>query len=505
MWPAWATASVYTWVSLAVVSVPPVLFTSTTSRAIYVAITVPLLGLIGGLMHYALVTRPIASVSRSVEKCMLQHGVTDRYFAAQCNFERKGSSGGFASPSMSLTISKRFQQQLIDEITVGSYHSEIYRLQAHVKDLLSQYFTQQLQRMDLEKGNCMRENEANGTKAASPTKNNSGVPSIVPPLNLKRVTSPKHHERGNGRGGDEGDLESCRSDDEKNAFPVVIHPNGGTNNQESIDPAAPMPYPRTSAQRPQADDSSPVAVPITASSSGQMPCLSTVDRGGRFPGDSSRICLYITRSTNRNIVVYEAKLQRALGSRPPTLDPKKPLHGYWLDIDPEYVSKNRAKGKLDDREELNFIERKMAYGMEVKPHPTEVGAFQVSFVALKKRPMTLRMGRARLITSASNNPDAQPPPAAGVPANEGALQVLPLLYVTIQGVECVCDNIYVSSTEPKHIWNWPTVEYVEISGRSVLSGEKKLERLSEDDSDNDNASQAAAEAPSGEDPQRKQS
>lgn len=44
------------------------------------------------------------------------------------------------------------------------------------------------------------------------------------------------------------------------------------------------------------------------------------------------------------------------------LDANKPLDGYWLDIDPEYVKANRKKGKTDDRDELSYIDKTMAYG-----------------------------------------------------------------------------------------------------------------------------------------------
>jgi hypothetical protein len=41
--------------------------------------------------------------------------------------------------------------------------------------------------------------------------------------------------------------------------------------------------------------------------------------------------------------------------------PARPLH-CRLDIDPEYQAANRAKGKMVDREDLGYVEAKMAYG-----------------------------------------------------------------------------------------------------------------------------------------------
>ena len=47
---------------------------------------------------------------------------------------------------------------------------------------------------------------------------------------------------------------------------------------------------------------------------------------------------YIARSKNENIVVYDGNMKEGTG----TLDEKNPVKVYWLDIDPEYVKKNRS-------------------------------------------------------------------------------------------------------------------------------------------------------------------
>jgi hypothetical protein len=44
------------------------------------------------------------------------------------------------------------------------------------------------------------------------------------------------------------------------------------------------------------------------------------------------------------------------------LDHKKPMDVYWMDIDPAYVKETRKKGKMDDRSDLNTIEKQFAYG-----------------------------------------------------------------------------------------------------------------------------------------------
>jgi hypothetical protein len=44
------------------------------------------------------------------------------------------------------------------------------------------------------------------------------------------------------------------------------------------------------------------------------------------------------------------------------LDSKKPVDVYWMDVDPEYQKKARAKGITTDKSELNMVEKQFAYG-----------------------------------------------------------------------------------------------------------------------------------------------
>lgn len=72
--------------------------------------------------------------------------------------------------------------------------------------------------------------------------------------------------------------------------------------------------------------------------------------------ENPNIMFVISRTKNKNIVVYEARVDAG------AIRAADPVDAYWLDIDPEYMAKNRAKGKDSDREDLNMIERRMAYG-----------------------------------------------------------------------------------------------------------------------------------------------
>lgn len=178
-------------------------------------------------------------------------------------------------------------------------------------------------------------------------------------------------------------------------------------------------------------------------------------RGSRFAGDSASVVFYITRSKNANVVVYDAQ---------PGAPDREPVHPYWLDIDPEYVAKNRAKGKLDDIEELNIVERKMAYGVtctRVAPTDLTQEKIDVSFVALPTKRMHL-VWRPNVLAPL---PEGNPQP-----------QATPILFVEIAGVMCVAHHAFVQSVEPKHFWNLPTVEFVDIFGVNQ-AGEMVTERL----------------------------
>jgi len=58
----------------------------------------------------------------------------------------------------------------------------------------------------------------------------------------------------------------------------------------------------------------------------------------------------VARSTNANVVLYEARLRNG-----GTLDEDEPVHPVWVML--------AEDGR---REELNFLERAMAYGVDVR-------------------------------------------------------------------------------------------------------------------------------------------
>merc|ERR1712054_710236 len=86
-------------------------------------------------------------------------------------------------------------------------------------------------------------------------------------------------------------------------------------------------------------------------------------------GSRPTVLFYLQRTKNENTVVYEAKMEGE------TFDPKEQAQVYWLDVAPDAIEKARKKGKNDDRSELIWLEKSMAYGLSTKPAPGREGCF----------------------------------------------------------------------------------------------------------------------------------
>lgn len=136
---------------------------------------------------------------------------------------------------------------------------------------------------------------------------------------------------------------------------------------------------------------------------------------------------YITRSLNKNLVCYDYRLTDG------KLDKKDPIHVYWV---------NREE-KVGQKEDINFFQRKMAYGYK----QVEKGEDRVVFTltAYPKRQMTLT-------GSASKGYD---------------------VHVAISGKPAILQSLYVK-TKPG---NPMSVEYVELRGVTVDGGEAVTEQV----------------------------
>jgi hypothetical protein len=145
-------------------------------------------------------------------------------------------------------------------------------------------------------------------------------------------------------------------------------------------------------------------------------------------GETNHLLFIIERSKNANIVRYDANLT-ADGK----LDAKQPVTGYWLLL-----------AKDGKRAEFNMVERVKGYGFDIKPDPSGK-AWVMTLAAYPKREITVR------------------------PTDKAARAE-----IVIAGRVSVLEKLYIKSTEGLVL---PTVNYIELFGKDLETGEKKYEKL----------------------------
>ncbi len=136
----------------------------------------------------------------------------------------------------------------------------------------------------------------------------------------------------------------------------------------------------------------------------------------------------IERSKNANIVAYDARL-----TEEGELDAEEPVEAYWI-LD--------AEG--GQREELSWLQKKMAYGFETKPASSGEGSV-MKMVPLPKRELRVRKVDGKVRAE-----------------------------LEIDGRPAVLEKIYVDSDARL---TGPKVNYVELFGRDLETGEKRYEKI----------------------------
>ncbi|GET88322.1 hypothetical protein, conserved [Leishmania tarentolae] len=99
----------------------------------------------------------------------------------------------------------------------------------------------------------------------------------------------------------------------------------------------------------------------------------------RFNHDHHDTIAYIERSKNANVVAYTANLVDAATNervssgvgRQCVLYRDDPLHAYFVNLEPSYLEQRRFKGIEYDCDDLNILERTLAYGCSATPVNTE--------------------------------------------------------------------------------------------------------------------------------------
>jgi hypothetical protein len=136
----------------------------------------------------------------------------------------------------------------------------------------------------------------------------------------------------------------------------------------------------------------------------------------------------IERDKNTNVVHYDARLT-ADGQ----LDPKEPVIAYWALL--------AGDGR---REELNWIEKKLAYGFTVKPDPS-VNGYRMSLVAAPEKQIIVKKVKDAVH-------------AEGV----------------INGRPAVLEKLHIHATDRL---TGPKVHYIEVYGKDLQTGEKLREKM----------------------------
>jgi hypothetical protein len=146
--------------------------------------------------------------------------------------------------------------------------------------------------------------------------------------------------------------------------------------------------------------------------------------------DSKERLFYIQRSSNINTIVYDANLLPN-GS----FDAENPVDVYWL--------RYQEDGK---RKELSWIQKVLAYGIDVKTVSEASNIYEAAVVSYKKRKIKLGLDKNRK-------------PYASLTINN-QLAKLDHVYVQIEG----------SNLRPK-------VQYVEVFGKDLITGENVYEKI----------------------------
>lgn len=155
-----------------------------------------------------------------------------------------------------------------------------------------------------------------------------------------------------------------------------------------------------------------------------------VNAQDKFPvpeGNPNQL-FYLQRTANTNTIVCE------LNTKNGVVDANDPVNVFWI-----------RYSESGQKEELNFIQRKFAYG--VKATYVSKDKYQLHFVSYKKYPMYLMKGSDNRYN----------------------------VYGTINKKQAILHRIFVKINGGS-FWT-PNVEYVELKGTDPSTGKEVMERM----------------------------
>ena len=142
---------------------------------------------------------------------------------------------------------------------------------------------------------------------------------------------------------------------------------------------------------------------------------------------------FVQRTPNTNTIVYDANTIEN-GTK---FDPKQPIRVYWLRYD--------EQGQVAP---LSYLQRTMAYGVEVRALKNKIGEFEFNVVSYPKR-------KLRLLLDGRKQPRA---------------------LLQINGQEAWLNRVFIK-IEGKKIGIIPDVKYVELFGTDPTSGKPVYEKF----------------------------
>jgi hypothetical protein len=149
------------------------------------------------------------------------------------------------------------------------------------------------------------------------------------------------------------------------------------------------------------------------------------------PQKKTQPLFIIERSKNANVVHYDARLT-ADGK----LDPNEPVIVYWVLL--------AEDGR---REELNWIEKKKAYGVHIKAD-LSVNGYKMTVMAVPQGQITVKKDgdviRAEMV---------------------------------IDGSPAVLEKIYINASDG---FLGPKVHYIELYGKDIKTGEKRFQKIAKE-------------------------
>ena len=147
------------------------------------------------------------------------------------------------------------------------------------------------------------------------------------------------------------------------------------------------------------------------------------------PPHTNNSLFYIQRSNNPSAIVYDGKTDKN-----GNLITENPVHVYWLSYDQDST-----------RNELNYIQRKLAYGVQVNKTEKK-GEFDISLVSYKKKTIHIFKN------------------------NQGEMQA----NMVINGEMARFKNVYVEIEKNLFI---PEIAFVEVFGEDLETGQAVYEKI----------------------------